>query len=112
MAAIVVNVRLLPEESVAQANLTRFQRGKRGEVTGATLRLKCSPNDTVATLKKMILSASPCLYIVPPPPTLFTPVPPVSLYVAAAVAIARKRGRPAPRASSPTRSGLKFLLFF
>lgn len=62
---IIVNVRLLPEETPMHAHLTRFQRGKRGEVTGPTLRLKCKPSDTVATLKKMILS-TPSLHPVHP----------------------------------------------
>lgn len=57
-AKIMVNVRLLPEETSAHPHLTRFQRGKRGEVNGPTLRLTCSPLDTVATLKKLILGAS------------------------------------------------------
>ena len=57
---IVVNVRLLPdqEDSHEHPHLTRFQRGKRSEVTGRTLRLRCSPRDTVAALKRRIESAS------------------------------------------------------
>ena len=58
-AEIVVNVRLLPEEKPVHEYLTRFQRGRREEVTGPTLRLKCNSSDTVEGLKKMILCAFP-----------------------------------------------------
>ena len=57
---IVVNVRLLSDEEDAREhpNLTRFQRAKRSEVTGRTLRLRCSPGDTVAALKRRVEGAS------------------------------------------------------
>lgn len=97
-AEIVVNVRLLPEETPTHSHLTRFQRGRLGEVTGPTLRLKCRPSDTVATLKKMILSTSP--HTPPPSPSslfLFLPAS-LALFldirVDAAVAISRTRLAP------------------
>jgi len=65
---ITVNVRLLPSETSEHAHLTRFQRGKRSEVTGPTLRLQCKPSDTVATLKKLIVGANPPSATPPPVP--------------------------------------------
>ena len=67
---IVVNVRLLPDEEDAREHphLTRFQRAKRSEVTGRTLRLRCSPGDTVAALKRLVEGAYGRRARLPSPP--------------------------------------------